>query len=394
MRHESSAISQLRVVVRHAWRTKMRQWREGRGTDAIDHDTFRETLEKIISEAPSGLVADHAFAYVPGNRPPWLDTKIDLAAGERVTLIAAGRVYLSKFFDLWFAPRFQLWARVGATGRILNGTRDTNTFTAESDGRLYLGNYGPGEWADETGTLATPEDGYASAKGGISVLIIRWAGDPLEGLRALSAHGDCEGLFALELDRLQHAEPRPRGWEHLWFLGPSETYRDAQSERGEASIACDTHGDVDILRKDAPFALTPETELRWDWKVDRLPSAISEITLPTHDYMSIAVEFDNGQDLTYYWSAELPPETIYRCPLPTWKARETHIVVRSGKQGLGEWLNERRNVYRDCEWAYGEAPANIVRVWLIANSLCQRQHGQCEYANVELVSDSASLKVI
>lgn len=40
--------------------------------------------------------------------------------------------------------------------------------------------------------------------------------------------------------------------------------------------------------------------------MDLLPSEVREDTLTTHDYMSIAVEFDNGQDITCYWSAELP----------------------------------------------------------------------------------------
>jgi hypothetical protein len=52
-------------------------------------------------------------------------------------------------------------------------------------------------------------------------------------------------------------------------------------------------------------------------------------------YLSIAVEFENGQDLTYYWSAALPEETAYRCPLPWWDRHETHIAMRSGSAGLG-----------------------------------------------------------
>ena len=128
--------------------------------------------------------------------------------------------------------------------------------------------------------------------------------------------------------------------------------------------------------------------MRWSWKIDTLPSSVREDTLPTHDYLSIAVEFDNGQDITYYWSAELPPETAYRCPIPTWTERETHVVIRSGSQGLGEWFNEERDVYQDYIKAIGgPLPGNIVKVWLIAVSLFQHEQGVCQYADINFLSD-------
>jgi hypothetical protein len=74
--------------------------------------------------------------------------------------------------------------------------------------------------------------------------------------------------------------------------------------------------------------------------MDELLSKVREDNLITHDYLSIAVEFDNGQDITYYWSSELPVGTGFRCPITTWTARETHVVARSGLEGLGQWLNE------------------------------------------------------
>lgn len=69
--------------------------------------------------------------------------------------------------------------------------------------------------------------------------------------------------------------------------------------------------------------------------MDQLPSQAREDRLQTHDYLSLAVEFDNEQDLAYYWSAELPPDTAFRCPIPKWQGRETHVVLRSGTVDSG-----------------------------------------------------------
>ena len=55
----------------------------------------------------------------------------------------------------------------------------------------------------------------------------------------------------------------------------------------------------------------------------------------THDYLSVALEFDDGQDLTWYWSSALPLGFAYRCPLKHWRHRETHVVARTGAADLG-----------------------------------------------------------
>ena len=133
----------------------------------------------------------------------------------------------------------------------------------------------------------------------------------------------------------------------------------------------------------------PDTRLRWRWRVDALPSAVAEDSLPTHDYLSIAVEFDNGLDLTYMWSASLSVGTVFPCPLPNWDQRETHAVVRSGTAELGQWLDEERDVHADytamiAPGASAPAPTRIVRVWLIAVSLFQKGEGACRFAAIHL----------
>ncbi len=136
------------------------------------------------------------------------------------------------------------------------------------------------------------------------------------------------------------------------------------------------------------------TLLGWRWRVDELPSPGAENSLPTHDYLSIAVEFENGQDLTYYWSAELPVETAFRCPLPNWDQRETHLVVRSGAEGLGEWHAEQRRLHSDYTRAVGDPPSRIAAVWLIAVSIFQKRSGAAEFADIWLESGERRVKIL
>jgi hypothetical protein len=329
-------------------------------------------------------VREHAFVEVPSDRVPWLDTGIDLVAGEHVTTFADGTTRLLGT-DIWIPAWYQLWCRVGADGRIFRGTREGHTAAVERDGRLYLASYFPGEWATPTGELATPAEVYRQVSGGLTVLVIRWGVAPQQGLRALAAVGDVQGLVASEIARLTDPVLPPEGWHYLWFIGPAEIYRRCDDGGRGSVICCDTHRDVGLLLHDVSLPFEPGTRLHWSWRVDRLPSAVREDVLPTHDYLSIAVEFDNGQDITYYWSAALPVGTSYRCPIPTWTGRETHVVVRSGGTGLGEWQAEERDLYRDyVEHIGGALPARIVRVWLIALSVFQGNEGKCRYADISL----------
>jgi hypothetical protein len=178
----------------------------------------------------------------------------------------------------------------------------------------------------------------------------------------------------------------------LWRLGENQIFRAEAAGPQPARICCQTAQDVGILQYPVDVALDRSTQLTWAWKAEELPSKLREDSLPTHDYLSIAVEFDNGRDLTYMWSAALPEGKVFPCPLPWWDKRETHQVVRSDLAKLGAWLEEKQPVLDDYERAIGgELPKRIVAVWLIAVSAFQRGKGICSYARIRLKSDKGEV---
>jgi hypothetical protein len=386
---------QLSIAARVAARGVLRRLARAEAEPATDTE-FRATLQPWLARLPPELAARHAFHWLPANRPPWHDTGMDLESGESVTLLADGRVHLSRALDLWVGPAFQLWCRVGELGPVFRGTRATHTFTAREGGRLWLASYFPGEWADPSGRLRTPASEYAKVSGGLSVLALRWprGTDVPELFRGFARQPSVPGLVLAENERFAQPQPVPERWEYLWTLGPGEIFRPSSTPDGRPAIGCHTHGDVGILRREARCPLLTGTRLGWSWRVDELPIDLPEDTLPSHDYLSIAVEFDDGQDLTYYWSAALPVGVVYRCPLPNWRDKETHLVVRSGPEGLGEWRDEERDLHADYRRIIGGPAREVVRIWLIANSLFQRGHGRCEYASIRLTTHERTLEVL
>jgi hypothetical protein len=387
---------EMSIAARVAARAIGRRLRGNRTAEG-DDDAFRAGLSAWIASLPAGALAERRFQHMPATQPPWVDTELDVETGDSITLLSQGRVYLSRLLDVWVPPWFQLWYRVGEKGPIFRGTRDTHTFVASGSGRLWVANYFPGEWSDEHGGLGTPVAGYAKVSGGMSVAALRWArGTDVaavvrESLRATRA----PKLVVAEAQRLaEPAQAPPEHWDYLWYLGPAEVYRPCVTTEGRAAIHCRTHGDTGILHRDARMPLTDGTRLRWSWRVDELPTDLPEDTLPSHEYLSIAVEFDDGQDITYFWSTSLPVGMTFGCPLPNWKERETHVVVRSGAEGLGRWFDEERDVHADYARIVGGPAREVVRVWLIANSLLTRGQGRCEYAGIELVSGEKKIEVL
>lgn len=361
---------------------------------AEDEDIrFGDSATKLLQNLPEDFPGKAVLIDLSADVAPWFETPLEVEVGQEVTWLATGRVWLSKPLDIWLPPAYQLWGRIGGQGPLANGSRATHTFTAECKGPLELASYFPGEWEDESGKLATEPSKYRGTRGNTIVLAIAWDCDAERGLRKLREVGDPCRLVSAELERLANATREPKGWKHLWFLGNSEIYsEDTNKER--PAIRCKTQGDVGIIRRDVDVALTPSTRLRWNWRIDRLPSALAEDSILTHDYMSIAVEFENGKDITYYWSSELPVGKAYWCPLETWKDREFHVVVRSGSIGLGAWQSEERDLAADYQRWMGEHPGRVVRVWLIANSMMQRKLGEALFSDIVVETDSGPVRVL
>jgi len=317
----------------------------------------------------------------------WTDSGLDLPRGARISLLAEGMVYVSRAFDVAITPKVGLWFRIGEAPLAKIVGKGCSVVTVDG-GRLCFTAKPPGEFADAAGRFEANLS-RAPLQGGYRVAVIQWRESLDESLAAAASASPV--LFSPLLDRQRHPVLPPQGWHYLWRLGQGEIYRPHQD--GHA-LCCHTRGDVGILQYPLHRALTADTRLSWEWLVEQLPSALPEHTQPTHDYLSIAVEFDNGLDLTWMWSCELPVDTIFQCPLPWWDQRETHWVVRSDTQQLGQWLSEDRAVLADYERAIGGVlPKNIVAVWLIANTAFQRGEGRCLYRGITLSDVAGTVPV-
>ena len=335
------------------------------------------------------VAADVQLVHVPANRPAWTTTDVMVNASEQVTWLAWGVAYVARPLGIGVGPHFALSGRIRG-GAAQASARDTFTFTAERHGPVQLASLFPGELQPD-GSIGADRIPYWTMAGGFSVVVVRWphGADPRASLRAIASR-DASGLCAAEVARLADPPKAPPGWDFHPLLRPADTY--APFERGVATRVC---GAVGIIRREVDMPLTSTLRVRWSWRVDALPSTLPEDTTLTHDYLSVAVEFDDGQDLTWYWSSALPEGFSYRCPFDHWRRRETHVVVRSGTSHLGQWVEEERPVLTDHQVAIGgSAPKRVVRVWLIACSFLQGNEGRAQFGPIELVDGERAVHAL
>ena len=287
-----------------------------------------------------------------GAETGWTGSGHTVRAGERFRVTASGHQWLAKPLGLAIEPRSTVYMRI-AGGPVRKLLADDGVYEAWADGEVEFLTKALAEFADERGAL-------------------------LPGKRP--AQGPGIGIKIAASDDPPTASGAPEGWRYLWRLGDGQIYTGDPDD-----ISVSTHGDVGILQRELNLPLGEATTLSWDWLIEELPSALPEDLAFTHDYLSIAVEFENGRDLTYMWSAGLAEGHVFRCPLGYWCDWETHWVLRSGAGGLGHWYSERRSIAADYRAALGgPLPQRIVRVWLIANSVFQRRHGKARFRGVRV----------
>jgi plastocyanin len=344
-------------------------------------------LQACVAEAG----AEARLGDVPMNRPPWRSSEVRVSAGEQVTWLAWGVAHLLKPLGAFVPVEAVLGVRV-AGGAVQRSARPTHTFTADRDGVVELGPLFPaGGEVQRDGTVKTDRLPYRLQTGALAAVVARWPSgvDPAPALASV-ADRDVSGLSAAESERLADPPAAPPGWQFHPLLSPAEIFSASAS-----GIATHCRQNGGIVQRPAEAALSPTLRLRWSWRVDELPSALPEDTLVTHDYISVALEFDDGRDLTWQWSCSLPVGFAYPCPLDHWRHRETHVVVRSGSADLGRWVDEERPVLGDHRAAIGgPQPTRVVRAWLITVSAFQRSVARAEFGRMELIDGDHVVRIL
>ena len=354
--------------------------RKALGMSFLERAELIDGMTALVDRAKSPELAEARVFELVGADLPWKDLGITLEKGQQATLLLGGRVWLSREADLWVEPGVAFHVRSRGTRPLFNPMSNTGTMTAVESGPLEMAR-SLVEFQDEKGELAVPKSDYVKADAHIYGMALVWRGDAQAGLESLIQHGDVDGILAAELAHLRSPRKLPAGWNNFFMLGGGPVIF---NDIGNGAISVEPLKNAGILQRPVNIALKPGTKLSWNWIVEELPSRLPEDQLTSHDYLSIAAEFDDGQDLTYFWSSTLPVGKAFRCPIPRWTPLESHMAVRSGFADLGKWVSDERDIYEDYKQHIGGPAKTVTRIWLLGVSLFQRRQGSARFGDMQL----------
>lgn len=354
-------------------------------TSFLDRAELIDGVMALVDRAKSPELVEAKVFELAGSELPWKDLGINLAKGQEATFLLGGRVWLAREADLWVEPGVAFHVRTRGTRPMFNPMSNTGTMTAEAEGPLEMAR-SLVEFQDAKGELAVPKEDYVKADAQIYGVALVWKGSAEAGLESLLGHGDVDGIVGAELARLRSPRKLPEGWHNFFMLGGGPVIF---NDIGDGAIAVEPLKNAGILQRPVGIALKPGTKLSWRWIVEELPSVLPENQLTSHDYLSIAAEFDDGLDLTYFWSCNLPVGTAFRCPIPRWTPLEFHMAVRSGLTDLGKWVSDERDIYADYKEHIGGPATKVVNVWLLGVSLFQRRGGSARFADMQISQPGA-----
>lgn len=162
------------------------------------------------------------------------------------------------------------------------------------------------------------------------------------------------------------SDPLDVAWVHRTF-GAATKYERVKID-GQAAIRAEGRQSASGLYREVAYRMSDYPWIEWAWRVDRLQSDADIRTKAAQDFAaSIFLIFEepmflmkHTSVLSYVWTNDrMPAETLVENPHhpgTSWS-----IVIESGEQRLGQWVNERRNVAEDYRRAFGKDPPDLVK---------------------------------
>jgi hypothetical protein len=144
----------------------------------------------------------------------------------------------------------------------------------------------------------------------------------------------------------------PAGWgikKGLWYTSGkgNKTWR-INEENGNKFLSADSKNDSFTIGKKYKYSLDKFKFLSWKWRVHTLPLKGDEKNKKTGDSAAgIYVIFPGGiipYSIKYVWSSTREVGTILNSPFTK---RSKIIVIQSGKENIGKWVTQKRNVFED-----------------------------------------------
>ncbi|THJ12522.1 MAG: DUF3047 domain-containing protein [Nitrospira sp. CG24C] len=197
----------------------------------------------------------------------------------------------------------------------------------------------------------------------------------------------------------------PDGWKPLTFKKiPRHTSYEVVKDGGMTIVKAVSEASASGLIK--PVVIDPKEYpiVRWRWKIDNVLQG-SDVALkegddfPARLYITFEydpdkvsfgkkLKFKAGQvlfgdipiaALNYIWETKTPVGTIVENAYTDFARM---VIVESGTQKVGLWVDEERNIYEDYKKAFGEEPPMINGVAIMSDTDNTKEQATAYYGDI------------
>lgn len=167
----------------------------------------------------------------------------------------------------------------------------------------------------------------------------------------ISGSAPSSALMILEDFRHPDAKGFPQGWEgQRSTVTAHETYT-IQKAEGIFFLSAKS-ANQRVYTKQITWDPKKHPVLTWRWRTKSVPDN-ADLIAAIYPSLDVDLMFI-PVNTKYVWSATLPVGSVKEGGMFS----STEIVIRSGTQPIGEWVEERVNVYEDFLKIHGHEPAS------------------------------------
>lgn len=205
-------------------------------------------------------------------------------------------------------------------------------------------------------------------------------------------------------------EAAPAGWKPLTFKNISrQTTYEVVKEDGAIVIKASSEASASGLTKAVTIDPGEYPIVRWRWKVDNVlvrsdmrrkdgddyPARLYITFQYEPDKVSVTkkLKYKAGRALfgdipiaalNYIWDTRTPVGTIMENAYTDFARM---IVIESGPEKVGRWMDEERNVYKDYQRAFGEEPPLINGVAIMTDTDNTKERATAYYGDITFVKE-------
>ena len=197
----------------------------------------------------------------------------------------------------------------------------------------------------------------------------------------------------------------PDGWKPLAFKNiPKHTLYEVVKDGDRSVVKASSDASASGLTKEVTINPREYPVVRWRWKVENLLTTSDATRKDGDDYparLYITFEYDPDKvsvgkklkykagrvlfgdipigAINYVWERKAPVGAIIDNAYTDFVKM---VVVESGPQKLGQWIDEERNIYEDYKKAFGEEPPMINGIAIMSDTDNTKERVTAYYGDI------------